>query len=88
MTFDGKKQRNALTAAENALRALAEGNAARARANASRAADLDQLDVYAELAAAVDEAAGAERPTAEQWDAIAATLEAGPLTFLIDELRG
>lgn len=89
--FDGKKQRNALTAAENALRALADGNASRASANARRAADLDQIGAYAGFTDAVltttadlDEGG----PSPSQWDAVSAALEPGPLAFLVDELRG
>lgn len=88
--FDGKKQRNALTAAENAVRALAEGNAGRASANARRAADLDQIGVYSEFAGVVltitsDLEEGGPSPS--QWDAVAAALEPGPLAFLVAELR-
>ena len=91
MEFDGKKQRNALTAAENAVRALAAGNADRATANARRAAELDQIGAYAGFADAVVEAASDlddAGPTAAQWDAVATQLEAGPLSFLVEELRG
>ncbi len=88
MTFDGKKQRNALTAAENALRALAGGNVGRAKTNATRAAELDQLGVYGGFADVVERIAQEAPPTEAQWDAIAAAVEPGPLTFLIDELRG
>lgn len=91
MEFDGKKQRNALTAAENAVRALASGNAARATANARRAAELDQIGAYGGFADAVVDAAvdlGDAGPTPAEWDAIAARLEPGPLSFLVEELRG
>lgn len=88
--FDGKKQRNALTAAENAVRALADANLSRATANATRAAELDQIGVYADFATTVGRIAGEladSTPNDEQWDAIAATLEPGPLAFLVEELR-
>lgn len=89
MEFDGKKQRNALTAAENAVRALAEGNSTRATANARRAAELDQVGSYGVFAESIARVADGETPpTATSWDQIAATLEPGPLSFLIDELRG
>lgn len=91
MEFDGKKQRNALTAAENAVRALASGSADRATANARRAAELDQIGAYAGLAEAVVGAASDlddAGPTAAQWDAVAEQLEPGPLSFLVEELRG
>jgi hypothetical protein len=88
MVIDGKKQRNALTAAENAVRALAGGDAKRAMANAMRAVELDQIGLYGGFAEAVTAAAGAgQTPGPDQWDAVAATLDPGPLTFLIDELR-
>lgn len=88
--FDGKKQRNALTAAENAVRALASGNADRATANARRAAELDQIGVYGGFAGAVVEIASDlddAGPTAAQWDEVVAHLEPGPLSFLVEELR-
>ena len=91
MEFEGKKQRNALTAAENALRALADGNASRALANASRAAEMDQIGAYGKLAEAVTAVAAAAdgaAPTDAQWDDVAAALDPGPLAFLVDELRG
>jgi uncharacterized membrane protein len=88
--FDGKKQRNALTAAENALRALAAANADRATANARRAAELDQIGAYAGFADVVVAVAGEldeSGPTAEQWDTIVSELGPGPLAFLVEELR-
>lgn len=91
MEFDGKKQRNALTAAENALRALADGNTSRAAANASRATDLDQIGAYRGLADAITAIAASSEgapPTDTQWDDVAATLDPGPLAFLVEELRG
>ncbi len=88
--FDGKKQRNALTAAENAVRALASADADRAAANARRAAELDQIGVYAGFAEAVVAAASDladAGPTSAQWDGVSAQLEPGPLAFLVEELR-
>lgn len=51
--MDGQQQRNALTAAEQALRALAEGAADRAMQAALRAHELDQIGLYATLPDAV-----------------------------------
>jgi hypothetical protein len=53
MELDGQRQRNALTAAERALVSLTDGDAHRARLNADKAAELDQVGVYAALPGAV-----------------------------------
>ena len=53
MELDGQRQRNALTAAEKALVALVDGDAHRARHNAQKAAELDQVGVYAALPDAI-----------------------------------
>ena len=92
MDFDGKKQRNALTGAEQALRALAAGQPERATKNADKAAGLDQIGVYSGLPDAVAGAAaeldtGAEISQAS-WDRLKDVVGVGPLSFLIDELRG
>ena len=90
-TLDGKQQRNALTAAERSLQALGAGNASRAARSAGKAAELDQLGLFAALpgavaAAAADlEAGGAV--TSGSWDAIAEAVGAGPLAGLVEELR-
>ncbi len=89
--FDGRKQRNALTAAERALRSLAGGDGSRARSTAAKAAALDQIGAYAGLEEAVAAAAaeldsGGSVP-ASAWDRIAAVLGPGPLGFLVAELR-
>ncbi|MDQ3782200.1 MAG: hypothetical protein M3349_04590 [Actinomycetota bacterium] len=52
-SVDGQQQRNALTAAEQALRALAEGDAERATQAALRAHELDQIGLYVALPDAV-----------------------------------
>ena len=77
--MDGRKQRQAVTAAEQAIRALAGGDVAKARVSARRAEDLDQVGIYAglELAVAADDA----------WDAVAAVLGSGPLAAEVEELR-
>ncbi len=89
--LDGNKQRNALTAAEQALRALGSGRPDRARKNAAKAAELDQIGVFASFASAV-EAAAADLAdggpvSAAHWDGIAVAVGPGPLAFLVDEIR-
>ena len=89
--FDGQKQRNALTAVEQALRSLGAGQSDRARKNAAKAADLDQIDAYQSFVAAAESAAddidAAGLVSAATWDAIALALEPGPLRFLVDDIR-
>lgn len=88
---DGKKQRNALTAAENAVKALGRHDPARARRSAATAADLDQVGAFSGLPGAVDravnelEASGAI--SASSWDSLAAAVGPGPVQALIDEAR-
>ncbi len=90
--FDGQKQRRALTAAEQALRALGAGNAAKARRTAAQAADLDQIGIYSGLDTAVaplaDRLDRGEAIDDAGWDGLVAVLGVGPLSGLIDELRG
>lgn len=89
MTLDGKRQRNALTAAENAIRALGAGDGDRARAAAAKAADLDQIGAYVQFASAVDRAAsGLPDISAASWGAIADAVGPGPLAALVDEMAG
>ena len=89
--FDGQQQRRALTAAEQALRALGAGNGANARKAAAKASDLDQVGLYSGLAAAVaplaDRLDRGEAIDAAGWDALVEALGLGPLSGLIDELR-
>ena len=89
--FDGQQQRRALTAAEQALRALGAGSPDKARQAAAKAAELDQLGFYAGLVAAVEPAAArldVGEPIGDAaWDGLVAALGLGPLTGLIDELR-
>lgn len=90
-SFDGKKQRNALTGAEQALRALADGNGDRAAKNAAKAADLDQIGIFVEFPEAVEAAVGDlvdGQVSEESWDRLSAVVGPGPLSFLIDEVRG
>jgi hypothetical protein len=89
--LDGKRQRQALTAAERAIRALGDGIADRAVRSADKAAELDQLGVFAGLPEAVGVAAGeiedAGAVSASGWDGVAGAVGPGPLRFLVDELR-
>jgi uncharacterized membrane-anchored protein len=89
--FDGRKQRRALTAAEQSLRALGAGSAAQARSSAAKAAELDQTGLYRDLAATVEPLAahiesGSDIDDAG-WDTLVAALGMGPLASLVDELR-
>ena len=89
--MDGRKQRNALTAAENAVRALGAGDTGKAASTASKAAELDQLGIYAELPAAVAdgiaEIEAGDRVSNLTWDAIATIVGPGPLQALVGEAR-
>lgn len=89
--FDGQKQRSALTAAEQALRALASGQSEKARQSAAKAADLDQVGLYGGFVAVLEPLAkrldaGVQVDDAG-WDSLASSLGMGPLAALIDELR-
>lgn len=57
MTVDGRRQRRALTAAQRSVELLASGDPAGARRAAATAVDLDQVDAFRGLVAAVDTAA-------------------------------
>lgn len=89
--FDGQKQRRALNAAENTLRALAEGNAGQARKAAAKAAELDQIGIYSDFAEAVIPLAErlhlGEAVDDSGWNTLVDTLGIGPLSGLVDELR-
>ena len=83
--LDGKKQRAALSAAQKALEAFADGDTARALSSAQKAESLDQLGVFAGLAGVFT----SDYPSpAAQWNALAEMMGAGPLQALIDDLRG
>lgn len=90
--LDGHKQRNALTAAEQALRALGAGNAEWATRGADRVAELDQIGAYARLPEAVTRASRelADHGTVTRggWEALRASLALGPLQALIDTMAG
>lgn len=89
MEIDGKKQRNALTAAERALLALGKGDGPRARKSAAKAAELDQVGLYTELPSAVDAAAddldASSSVSAESWKGLSTVVGPGPLQALIPE---
>ena len=89
--FDGLKQRQALTAAEQALRALGARSSDKARSSAAKAVGLDQIGIYGGLVDAVEPLAAdldAGNDISDgSWDDLAATVGMGPLTALIDELR-
>ena len=89
--MDGKKQRNALTAAENAIRALGAGDVPKAASAATKAAELDQLGIYAGLPAAVgegiDEIEAGDRVSNLTWDEISTVVGPGPLQELVAQAR-
>lgn len=92
MSSRGAAQRRALTAVEQAIRALGAGDGPRAREAAARAVALDQLGVYASLgpavaAAAADLASGGRVGDAA-WDAVAMAVGPGPLAIEVETLRG
>lgn len=91
MDLDGQRQRNALTAAERAIEALAAGAVDRAVSNASKAAELDQVGVFERLPSAV---AGAVSDletkgaiSAPHWDGVRESVPPGPLQALVDASR-
>jgi hypothetical protein len=87
--IDGQQQRRALTAVEQALHALESADAGRAVEAAHRAAELDQVGLFAALPAAVESAATeiAMRGmvSAGKWSAIAQVLGPGPLAAYAEE---
>jgi hypothetical protein len=88
--MDGQKQRRALTAAEQALRALADGNGDAARRAIARAVELDQVQMFGEVAPLIDDAASEVHTggglTAERWRAIAGALGPGPLAAFAEQM--
>ena len=89
--LDGKRQRNALTAAERALRALGAGNTERALRSAAKAAELDQLGLFSSLsggiASAVADLEATGAVVAKSWDRLERAVGPGPLQFLVRDLR-
>lgn len=90
MTLDGQRQRNALTAAERALVALSAGDGARARLNAAKAAELDQIGAFAALpdavAAAAEDLAAGGKVGEKARAALRTAVPDGPLATLVDAL--
>ena len=86
--MDGHQQRRALTAAEQALQALKDGDPVRAQEAVTRAAALDQVGAFAGLVEAVTAAAaeidssGAVSRAA--WQRLSAVLGPGPLQAVAD----
>lgn len=87
--MDGHQQRRALTAAEQAVKALVDGDPARAEEAAARAAELDQVGAFAGLVAAVAEAAAeivaAGTVSRAGWLRLSAALGPGPLQAVADQ---
>ena len=90
--MDGQQQRKALTAAENALRSLGERHPFKAKRNAFQAVELDQVGAFEGLPNAVEMAIHdiehGGRVSPDGWDRLAAVVGPGPLSALIDDLRG
>jgi hypothetical protein len=88
--MDGKAQRRALASAERALDALESGRADAARSAARRAAELDQIGVFASLPRAVEQAAGDLRDNGSLSELSLAALQAavgpGPLEAVVARL--
>lgn len=88
---DGKKQRRAHSAAERAIRALADGDPVTARRAARKALDLDQVGMFPHFVEAVHAAAGhldAGEPVPPMaWDLVAQAAGPGPLSILVEELK-
>ena len=88
--MDGRKQRQALSAAESALRALAAGDGTRARSAAAKAAVLDQIGSFATLEAAVasaaDDLSGSGSISDEVRAALSDAVGPGPLAAMVADL--
>ena len=89
--IDGQKQREALSAAERALYLLGRGAFEDAEAAASQARDLDQVDVFSSLPAAVAKVVAHEQGggtvPAEVWEELADAVGPGPLQSHVADLR-
>jgi hypothetical protein len=83
---DGQKQRQALSAVEQALRALIDDDGDRARRGAQRAVELDQVGAFDGLEGLVAIAAGdieaTGAVTVASWQSLAEALGPGPLGAL------
>lgn len=91
MTLDGHRQRRALTAAEQALEALKNGDGDVAHRAAEEAAALDQVGAFASLTGAVSLATADLAATGRIGDAaveaLLAAVGVGPLTGRVEALR-
>ncbi len=91
MAFDGQQQRKALTALERTIDALGKGDTVSAARAARRAADLDQLGVYAALPETViaitDLHHGGLPVPDELWDELLAAVGPGPVAAVVEQLR-
>ena len=89
--MDGKRQRSAVTAVENTIRALGVGDAERAAWIAATAAERDQLGIFADLpdavAVAVEDLGAGGAVSASSWERIAQVVGPGPLLALVAEAR-
>jgi hypothetical protein len=89
--MDGKKQRQALTAAERAIEALGRKDASSARMAISTALERDQVGLFASMADAVYLAAAEldadGEVAASTWNQIADAVGPGPLQALVEQYR-
>lgn len=89
--MDGQQQRQALTAAERALEAIASGRPDAARSAARRAAELDQIGAFAALPRAVEQAAddliNGRGISEMSLAALSAAVGPGPLEIAVARLR-
>lgn len=88
--MDGKAQRQALASAERALDALEAGRSDAAMAAARRAAELDQMGVFASLPRAIEQSATDLRSNGSLSELSLAALQAavgpGPLEAVVARL--
>ncbi len=89
--MDGKLQRQALSAAENAIEALGRSDAVGARMAVAQAVERDQVGVFSRLADAVYLAASqleaGEKISEATWDQLADAVGPGPLQGLVEQSR-
>jgi len=89
--MDGQLQRQALSAAENAIEALGRADAVGARMAVATAVERDQVGAFTRLADAVYLAASqleAGEPISEAaWDQLADAVGPGPLQGLVEQSR-
>ena len=86
--MDGRAQRNAYSAAERAIAALAVREFAEAVRAAEQAARLDQVGAYADLPAAIAAAAASGGDlNDDDWAVVRSALPPGPLQAMVDAHR-